>query len=70
MDVNMGTTDRVIRAIIGLVLILAPFMTSWAVFSTQWVMYLSVVVGIVLGGTALFGVCPLYRVFGLDTRKA
>lgn len=70
MNVNMGTTDRVIRAIVGLVLILVPFMTSWAIFANQWVMYLSVAVGIVLGGTAIFGVCPLYKFFDLDTRKA
>ena len=70
MNVNMGTTDRIIRAIIGLVLILVPFLTSWAVFSNDWAMYLSVAVGIVLGGTAIFGVCPLYKLFDFDTRKA
>ncbi len=70
MNVNMGTTDRVIRVIVGLVLILAPFLTPWAVFSNQWVVYVSVVVGLVLGGTAIFGVCPLYKIFGLNTRKA
>lgn len=69
MNVNMGTTDRVIRAIVGLALIIAPFLTNWAVFSTEWVMYLSVIVGLVMGGTAIFGVCPMYKLFGLDTRK-
>ncbi|HEY9040151.1 MAG TPA: DUF2892 domain-containing protein [Roseovarius sp.] len=67
MTINMGTADRVIRAIVGLVLILAPFMTSWAVFSTQWVMYLSIVIGIILAGTAIFGMCPLYRIIGVNT---
>lgn len=70
MNVNMGTIDRIIRAIVGLALILVPFLTSWAMFSNQWVVYLSVAVGIVLGGTAIFGVCPLYKLFDLDTRKA
>lgn len=69
MKVNMGTIDRVIRVIVGLVLILAPFFTNWAVFSNDWVMYLSVIVGLVLGGTALFGVCPLYRLLGVNTCK-
>ncbi len=70
MNVNMGKTDRVIRAIVGLVLIVAPFLTSWAMFSNQWMMYVAVVVGFVLAGTALFGACPLYRIFGIDTHRA
>ena len=69
MNVNMGTTDRVIRGIVGLVLIIVPFLTNWAVFSTEWVMYLSVIVGLVLGGTAIFGVCPLYNLMGMNTRN-
>lgn len=69
MDVNMGTIDRVIRAIVGLGLILAPFMTGWSVYAAQWVVYASVVIGLVLGGTALFATCPMYKIFGLNTRK-
>jgi hypothetical protein len=70
MQVNMGTVDRVIRGIVGLVLVLAPFLTSWGLFSTQWVVYLSVLVGLVMGGTAIFGVCPLYSLLGMNTCKS
>ncbi len=67
MTLNMGTTDRIIRAILGLALILGPFLIPWTVFSTQWVVYVAVAIGLVLGSTAIFGTCPIYRVFGFHT---
>jgi hypothetical protein len=63
----MGTTDRVIRGIVGVLLILLPFLTGWGMFSAQWAVYLSVLVGLVLTGTAVFGMCPIYRVLGINT---
>lgn len=70
MQVNMGTVDRVIRSILGLVLVLAPFITSWGLFSSQWAVYASVLVGVVMAGTAIFGVCPLYSLIGVNTCKS
>ena len=61
---NENTTDRVLRVILGLVLI------AVAVFGLQNV--LAWVVGIV-GGilllTGLTGFCLLYKLFGVSTKK-
>ncbi|WP_323035787.1 DUF2892 domain-containing protein [Pararhodobacter sp.] len=69
MSINMGTVDRGIRAVVGLLLIVLPFVTSWALFSTTWVVYASVVIGLVMLGTAAVGNCPMYRIFGIKTCK-
>lgn len=58
MKANVGTVDRVIRVILGLVLISLVFVgphTPWG-----WI-------GIVPLATALIGFCPAYALFGLST---
>jgi hypothetical protein len=63
MSKNMGTTDRAIRGIMGIVaaaLALAGLVTGiW-----MWVAY---IVAAVLIVTALAGFCPVYRIFGWST---
>jgi hypothetical protein len=56
---NMGTIDRALRAIIGIVLISLVFVgpqTPWG-----WI-------GVILLATAVFGYCPPYAIFGWSTR--
>jgi len=61
---NMGQTDRIIRAIIGVVfLLLALFVASGA-----WAIVLYVLAAIMIV-TAIFGVCPLYMLFHISTNK-
>jgi hypothetical protein len=58
MTVNMGTIDRGVRAVLGVVLILLVFMgpqTPWG-----WI-------GIIPLATALVGWCPLYSLIGMNT---
>ncbi len=58
MRANTGSTDRVIRAIVGLALITMVFVgpqTPWG-----WI-------GLVPLLTAIVGLCPLYSVFGWST---
>lgn len=58
---NIGAADRTIRIVIGVVLIALVFVgpkTPWG-----WI-------GVIALVTAFIGWCPLYRVFGLTTRKA
>ncbi len=60
MSINMGSADRVIRAIVGIVLLALVFVgpqTPWG-----WI-------GIVPLATALVGVCPAYSVLGIRTCK-
>ncbi len=59
---NMGGLDRGIRLVLGILLLglygaLEPPLKYFTLF------------GLVLVGTALTGVCPLYSVFGIRTCK-
>lgn len=61
MSINMGVTDRVIRAVVGVVLIALVFIgpqTAWG-----WI-------GVVPLATALLGHCPAYSLIGIKTCKA
>lgn len=65
---NVGTPDRIARLIVGALLILAPFVTGWALFANPLLMWGSIVIGVVLAITALFSFCPIYAALGLSTR--
>jgi len=63
MKPNMGTVDRSIRAIIGIVLI-----ALWPLELLQGTLAIvALVVGIVLLGTALLRWCPPYDLLGINT---
>lgn len=63
MTANVGSVDRIIRIILGLIFILLPFFSGWGALGT----IISVVVGGVLVVTALMRFCPLYRLIGVRT---
>jgi len=66
---NVGKFDRILRTIIGIVLIVAPFATNMSLFSSSTMIYGSVIVGAVLVATAGLRFCPLYRLIGINTCK-
>jgi hypothetical protein len=60
MTLNVGTLDRVIRIVVGIVLIALVFVgpqTPWG-----WI-------GVILVATALIGWCPAYSLLGLSTKS-
>lgn len=64
MSANMGTIDRAIRGVLGLVLLgLAVFGQMTGLFT-----WLVPVIGIVLLITSSVRVCPAYKLIGIDTR--
>ena len=65
MSVNVGSADRLIRIILGPILLLVPFVTTVGPI----VSYGAPIVGVVLIVTALFRFCPAYRLFGIRTCK-
>lgn len=69
MTANLGNLDRAIRAILGLVLIIAPLLNMPAIWSSAAMGYGSMAVGVVLVLTALVRFCPLYRILGISTCK-
>lgn len=55
---NLGNVDRAVRLALGIALlamIVFPPVTAWG-----WL-------GLIPLATAIFGVCPLYAVFGVET---
>jgi len=65
MKANVGTADKIIRIIIGIVLIVLSFVVAMS--STLQIILL--VLGIVMLLTALVGFCGLYVPFGINTCK-
>lgn len=63
MLINVGTPDRIIRAVIGLALVLVPFFLGWAPVATA----VAVIVGLVLIVTAMVSFCPLYGLLRIST---
>lgn len=60
---NVGTTDRVLRVIVGLALLVAFFMLPEAGY--RWFL----LIGIVPLVTGLMGSCPAYSLLGISTCK-
>jgi hypothetical protein len=58
MNANVGTIDRIARAVLGLALLAATL--SGVIGVWGWI-------GVVPLATAAFSFCPLYRLLGLST---
>ncbi|WP_108263203.1 YgaP family membrane protein [Mangrovicoccus ximenensis] len=64
MTTNIGNVDRIIRLILGAILVLFG-----ALGLTGALQIAAIVAGIVLLATAGMRFCPLYRVLGVNTCK-
>lgn len=65
MKKNMALGDRILRFAIAVVL-LVLFLTTY--FAAPW-NYVVLGIAIIFGITAYTGSCPLYTLFGIDTRQ-
>ena len=63
---NESTMDRVIRFVLGAVLVYAWY----AVLVTGVLAAVAVVIGVVLMLTGAIGWCPLYSLFGMKTHQS
>lgn len=63
MKTNVGATDKLIRIVVGIVLILV------GVFSSGWSSKIWIIIGLIPLITGLIGYCPLYTVLGISTCK-
>jgi len=63
MNTNVGSVDRALRVVVGIVLLSAVF---WVEGSLRWLG----LIGLVPLLTAAVGFCPLYAVLGLNTCAA
>lgn len=69
MMVNVGSADRAVRALVGIVLLAVPFvpLAAAALAGLGAGIWVLPVVGAVLLLTALFRVCPAYTLLGIRT---
>lgn len=65
MTKNMGSTDRIVRAIVGVVLLILAFTAGW---STLWTV-IAALVGLVMLATSAMAYCPPYSILGIKTCK-
>lgn len=65
MNTNVGRTDKLVRVGIAMVALIAAF----SVGASTGLGLALLVVGAIMAVTALTGVCPIYRVFGMNTCK-
>lgn len=66
MQTNVGSTDRMIRAIVGIVALIGAVVLG--IGSGGGIALLAL--GAIMVVTASVGFCPLYRMFGLSTCPA
>lgn len=66
---NVGRIDRLFRLVIGAALIAAPLINFMGLGTSATLSYLMIAIGVILGGTAVFGICPLYRLIGVSTKS-
>ena len=61
---NMGGADRIVRVVVGIVLLAAAFM-----FLSGTLAIIAGVLGVIMLGTSAIGWCPLYLPFKFSTRR-
>lgn len=65
MKKNIGTTDKVVRLVVAAIILLLYFTN---VVSGAMALVI-LILAIILAGTSLIGVCPLYMPFGISTLR-
>ena len=66
MKPNEGSIDRIIRVILGIVLIII----GWPVLGNNALGVILDIIGVILLITAITGFCGIYRLLGISTIKA
>jgi len=69
MTPNVGTIDRILRAVLGAVLLYLAFASGMPLFASPLFKYSALIVGIVMLVTSTFKMCPIYSILGLKTCK-
>ena len=65
MKQNESNLDRIIRGILGVVMLLVGFLGG----PTGALQIVLIVLGVIALATGILGFCPLYRILNLSTRS-
>ncbi|UFS68375.1 DUF2892 domain-containing protein (plasmid) [Paracoccus denitrificans] len=63
MQINIGSAERALRLILGIVLVALPFLVG---LSALWT-WVSVIAGLVLVVTGVVRFCPIWALLGIRT---
>ncbi len=70
MNSNVGSVDRIIRIVIGAILVGWPWIgRGMALGMGGPLHWIAIIVGVTLIATAIFGTCPIYSILGVNTCK-
>lgn len=69
MTVNVGTIDRILRAALGVALLILAFASGLPLFDGAVMKYGAALVGVVMIGVAVTRVCPIYSISDIKTCK-
>ena len=67
MTRNIGIVDSLARQVLGLLLLVLPFVSTYSMFAGSTAKVVAVVAGLLLVGTSAVRFCPLYRLVGIKT---
>lgn len=70
MTINVGTIDRLIRAIVGAVLLYLAFFSGMPLFADALFKYGAALIGVVMLVTSTLKMCPLYTLIGVKTCRS
>ncbi len=70
MTVNVGTIDRILRAALGVTLLVLAFASGLPFFDGAVTKYGAAAIGVVMLVVAATRICPIYAMFGLKTCRA
>jgi hypothetical protein len=65
MKPNEGTTDRLIRLILGVVLIII----GWPILKNNTLGIILDTIGVIFFITGITGFCAIYKIFGINTLR-
>ena len=70
MSANVGSIDRIVRAILGIALLWFAFLSGLPLAGNPAFKYGAAIFGVIMLVVAVVRVCPVYSIFGLTTCKA
>lgn len=69
MKTTVGTFDRILRAILGVVLLYLALGSELAFFEGALIKYLTAALGVVMLIVAAVRICPIYSMIGIHTNQ-
>lgn len=67
MTTNVGALDRILRAMLGIVLLYLAIFSGSSLTDVAVLKYGAAVIGVIMLATSALKICPLYSILGVRT---